>query len=237
MSVTQQRLVSFDLVTGHATPVGSVGGVIQNIAYRPATGYLYGYDVATTQALMQISPVDGASSPIGPRITNFGWQDVQGFAYSAVQNEFFATLTATNELLRVNPDTGVPTLVGVMPDRSWALASDPDSGTLYGVSIFTQGLISIDTNDGSITAIGNGMPVGPVEGLAFNQEDGLLYAVVIGIPFQYSTLVTIDPATADMTPIGVIGTDDFISGLAFVPEPGNLAALGLAGALLRRRRR
>lgn len=152
-------------------------------------------------------------------------------AYDPHGDRLFATLAGSNELLEVDPYSGVPSLVGIMDDRTWGLAFDSQTDTLYGVTMSGSSLVRIDLADASQTLIGTEGGIGTVEGLAFSPDNGSLYAVLLG---GSPMLASIDPLDGTVSPIGSTGTEHFISGLAFTPEPGSLAFLLLGTVLAAR---
>ncbi len=236
MSVTQQRLGTCDTQTGAFAPVGSVGTFVQNIAFNPSDGYLYGYDFEDHQRLVRINPADATCVPLGPPITEFGWAYVHGLAYDSNMDRLIGTLAGSRDLLDIDPYTGTASLIGTMEEHSWALAYDPGANVLYGVT-WGRSLVRIDVTDASQTLIGAPGSIGSVEGLTFDPISDLLYAVLLEQPFEDSLLATIEPETGTVSTIGPIASDDFISGLAFVPEPTTALLLACGGLLLRPRLR
>ncbi|MCP4251001.1 MAG: PEP-CTERM sorting domain-containing protein [bacterium] len=236
MSVNRQMLLTIDTQTGQPTDVASVGVVIQDIAFNTSDGFIYGYDASLNGRLLRIDAATGAATNIGEP---FGLPGaVHGMAYDPNGDQFYATNKATSDLYRIDPYSGAFTVVGTMSHHVWGLAFDGATDTLFGwVVVGAQIPVEIDTQDASITVIGDGDPLGPVEGLTFDPTSGLLYGVRIGNPVTDSVLITLDPATAELTEIGVVGTDDFISGLAISPEPGTLLLLALGCTLMSKRRR
>lgn len=227
MSVSRQMLLTVDVDTGQPTDVGSVGTHIQDIAFNSSDGFLYGYGPGTGGRLLRIDPVTASTTSIGeaPGV-DFG---IQGMTYDANGDQIYASGTYY-DLLRVDPYTGAATLLGQTPEMVWGLAFDAMTDTLYGWTTNWVPVI-IDPQDASLTPVGDGSQIAPVEGLTFDAGSGLLYAVFLGAPVEDSVLATIDPVTADVTEIGALGTEDFISGLAMTPEPCTLVLLasGLIG--------
>ena len=153
-------------------------------------------------------------------------------AYDPGADQLYVTPVTSGELFRVDPYSGVTTVVGVMPEWVWGLGFDGSTGSLFGWTTFSNVPVRIDTQDASFTVIGEGSVTANVEGLTFDPASQLLYAVLLRSPIEDSMLATLDPDTAELTEIGALGTDDFISGLAMTPEPSTLLLLlaGLAGA-------
>jgi hypothetical protein len=237
VSVTRQMLVTVDPDDAHVTDVGSLGTYIQNVTYNSSDGYLYGYDFQTDQRLRRINPADGASVAIGPPITDYGWDHIHGMAYVPDQDVFYATTGYTHELLRIDPDSCVPSAVGAMPAGVWAIAYDSAARVLYGVTTpipdlpAPYELVRINMSDASLQSVA---PLAYVEGLTCNLSTGDLLAARISLPSTATDLIRVDPLGGAITPIGPIGPDDWISGLAYVPEPSaltiSLVLLGATGA-------
>ncbi|MCH7703819.1 MAG: PEP-CTERM sorting domain-containing protein [Planctomycetes bacterium] len=236
-SVVRQMLVTLDLRSGDVSDVGSLGDYIQDITFNSNDGFIYGFEFEDDQTLRRISPADGTNVPIGQPITDYGWSNMHGMAYSPEEDRLFAT-TFNGELLSVDPETGIPTHVGTLPAWVWGLAYNTLDQSLYGVSPFADGVLwQIDTDDATAKIIGQLGVDGGIEGLAFDPIRQQLLAVVIDSPWEDSLLIGIDPQTAATTPIGEIGSNDFISGLAYVPEPATFVLVMLGGMPWLARRR
>lgn len=236
MSVTRQMLVSFDTESGQPTDVGSVGTYIQDIGFNTSDGFLYGYDYSGKGRLQRIDPGDGATLPVGPPLSDSGFSSPHGMTYDANTDQLYVT-TKLGDLLRVDPYTGDVNLVGTLSEHVWGLAFDASTETLFGWGVIGRVPVRVSTKDASVTVIGDGQPIAGVEGLTFDSETASLYAVLLRNPNEDSILATVDPENAEVTEIGDLGTDDFISGLAITPEPTTflLVTFGCA-ALLRRNR-
>lgn len=127
------------------------------------------------------------------------------------QAQLFAADSATNELLSIDPDTGVATAIGGFgpPVRELEFHSD---GTLYGIDYFFDRLVTIDTTTGHVTAVtpnGSLPEAAGVSGLAFDDSDTLF-----GTSIGSDTLLRIDLTTGHATVIGPTGFTG-INGLAF----------------------
>jgi len=125
-------------------------------------------------------------------------------------------------------ETGLDQLIG--------LAMDPVSGMLFGYDSSTEGLYTIDTNDGTPSLVGfSGESVSGVGGMDFTPDGStLLLADGSDMLYKISTDNGGFSALADQGSFN-------ISALSYrfeIPTPGALALLGVAGAFgLRRRRR
>lgn len=115
---------------------------------------------------------------------------------------------ATSRLVRVNPNNGAITDVGMSTDKFAGIAFD-SQGNLFGVSgdggVISEALYSISKTNGVATfllQLGNG---GEGEALSFNPLDGKLYHASgsggINEPTIGTILETIDPVTLQITPV------------------------------------
>ena len=111
--------------------------------------------------------------------------------------------TFPNELVTLDPQTGVATDIGMLTDGEdyfTGLAFD-SSGVLYGVTTDPGGntaLYRVNTSNGSRTLLTTLTPANLTELLAFNPRDGLLY-----VEPDMDLLQSIDPATLTVTDIPI----------------------------------
>src|SRR5205823_5088525 len=142
---------------------------------------------------------------------------------------------AKDSLIRIDPATGVRTVIGAMgaSGRDTSALAFTSDGTLYGVSLRDAQpdlLVKIDTHTGLATAIG---PTGTNEktkvlsGMAYEPAtDTLLFTLA-------STLYSVDRLTGAVTPIGPIVAASngqpigYISGLALEGPALSLGTVGI----------
>jgi hypothetical protein len=189
--------------------------------------------------LVTINPTTGAASS-GPLLTGLADPtSIRGLAYStgslwAIQNTGGQGSIGPDSLYRVDPLTGVATLIGATGVSGMqALAAD-SRGQLYGWDI-DLGLMRVDSTTGLAVDVSTAGAV-DIQALAFSST-GVLYGA-------RDSLYTIDVATGVTTLVGAIsgvGTPD-LRGIEFttaVPEPETwallIAGLGFVGWRARRR--
>ncbi|MGH2522294.1 MAG: DUF11 domain-containing protein [Anaerolineales bacterium] len=173
-------------------------------------------------ALATVDPMTGQlSSPVNILLNGMFLFDTTGLARHPQTGQLFATVRPfgqmTDELVTVDPATGVATSIGDTGDVFAAITFD-SNGTLWGLTADTATtpatLFTLSTTDATPTlvlALGTEGDAG--ESLAFSPEDGLLYHASGGGP---SVFETIDPTTLMRIPLTVAGPD-------FLTEPMALA--------------
>lgn len=171
------------------------------------------YSVSTQDAkFRRIDPATGAtlaSFNMNPALAGKGLalaaDPTTGFLYAMVAPTVGG---ATSRLVRINPDNGALTDVGLSSDKFAGIAFD-STGKLFGVSgdggVIPEALYSISKTNGAATfllQLGNG---GEGEALSFNPLDGKLYHASgsgsINEPTIGTILETIDPVTLQIAPI------------------------------------
>lgn len=174
----------------------------QATAYVSAWDTLYRLDLATGQA-----------SRIGNGI---GFNDVEGLAispqgilYGVADGTAGSGSEATDFLIRIDPSTGVGTLVGAMPGLSgqgpnnqldYGLAFTCD-GKLWASSDTTGLLWEVDLSNAAVREVGN--TGAPLSGLGGHGNQ--LYGIGVQNSFgdrSQQALYRVDPATARATRIG-----------------------------------
>lgn len=252
-------LVSFNLATpGVVTTVGSFANnlTLNDIDFRPANGFLYGYNQAarqiftinTTTAATTLASTLSTGSPTGNT----------GIDFNPTVDRL-RIVTANGDNLRVNVDTGATTTdanlsrTGVRDVAYTNSDNDPATGTTiyYIDSTLNTLATSGSPNGGVLTTVGNGLGVDPSDFSGFDIFTGAgansAYAIIdsasgSGNPGLYT--ISLTSGTASL--IGNFNLN--VSGLAIdpstapaaVPEPGSIALLvGIAtvGAGFVRKRR
>lgn len=146
-----------------------------------------------------------------------GFGNVAGLAYDPTTDTLYGTDTVTDQLVAIDPNTGVASAVGALGFAFVSgLAFDPGTSTIYGTDTVTDQLIWIDSATGAGTAIG-ALGFGTVAGLAYDPNSGTLY----GTDTTTDQLIVIDPLTGAGTAVGALGFD-YVEGLAFDPTTGTL---------------
>ncbi len=185
-SGNQNYLYKINLATGEAEVVGKVSIPkcssfdVESLAMNPADGFLYGFAVkgSSKYGLIKVDAATGATTLIGGKIAHYA-SEAQDMAFDSNGNLY---LVSEGDLLKVNLSNGNFTRLGddTLSKKIAALAIDPDSGTMYGLS--QEGsktyLTIIDKNDGSVvgrykvTGLEN---CGDIEGMSFDSA-GVLWA-------------------------------------------------------------
>ena len=157
------KLLTVDLATGSATPIGGLGIAccVDGLTFIPASNALYGVDTASGN-LVGINIATGAAAPIGP----VGFDRIAGaLAYDPTGNKLYG-IGGTDiggsgvgpyayQLITVNPTTGAGTpVVAVGYDDITALAFDPTARKLYAYDAVTAQMLILDTTTGAGTVIG-----------------------------------------------------------------------------------
>ena len=162
----------------------------------PAEIVLFGTG-SQTDALFTIDRPTGAITTVGPLDPVDNTYAVPSVMATAPDGTIYIGNFFT--LLTADPCTGLATPIG--NGTSWpidALAHDPTTGTLYG--LFANILFEIDKTTGAQTTIGSWSTSthGRAYGAAF-APDGTLYALTSYGSGDPLGLLTIDPATGNVT--------------------------------------
>lgn len=247
------RVVDIDIGTGHATQIAIGAGFRANSLTKAADGSLMFINRADDQSLRTLS-ADGTSiiesrmlsEPIDARALATGpGGDLSVFAFHPT--EFGAGLWSVDgDDLSVSGPIRVTQSNGV-PYSNFQSADYASDGTLYawfsnGSAQAAQGLITIDPETGIGTDVS---PAFDSNGANFQSiafaPDGRLFAVTAntltssGVD-SYS-LFGIDPSTGAFEVIGAFGSDFDVRGIAVIPTPSGLSAVGIGIAFTIRRRR
>jgi hypothetical protein len=242
----------------------ATGGVVQDIgplndatgqnygmtglAFNPVNGVLYGSvannNAATRAQLVTIDPATALVTVVGPyNVGNDGTPSTMGdIAFDAAGNLYGVGTVGGPQLYSINTSTGQATVIGGtgLTSTSGGGLEISSDGVFYGTPTGSR-YGTYDSMTGAYTNITN--PIKPGDGGAYAalSFDG---AVLYGLNSAPGTppptfLVTIDPATGEVTNVGQ--SVNSIDAIAFrIPEPGTLALLVaplIMGLLNRRRRR
>jgi len=234
--------------TGAETLVGPVGAAFTFPGDLTSDTHLGTFRIwapdITSNTLLKIDPTTGAGTPNGLFTAPTGAPiKMVSLAFDPVTSTMYGNTSLSfdgspDRLFRIDPTTGVSTLIGagIGFNDVFALGFN-NAGKLYGVSNATHQLLLIDTTLGTGGIVA---PVGPttIYDIATRPEDGTTFAVNAGT----NELYKLDLSTGATTLVGphTSPTHNMV-GLAFgpaVPEPATftLFALGAALASFRRRR-
>ena len=255
------NLLIIDPFTGVAAVVGPISGpgcpnVFPSLVIDPSTGIMYAGGGGGLPFICSVDPLSGAATFVGD--TGLGSAAVGGMDFSP-NGDLFAAVnivggggTGSDHLARIDPATGIATIVGPFGactggaigdsctiEGVEGIAFDP-SGTLFGSlsargAAGAPGLYRINTGTGAATFVApildpNGIPPsGGVVSLKFFDHDGdgvpTLFggtARALGPATDGGFLVDIDPAT------GLFGFRGPVSATGG-PSLGGLAARGVLG--------
>ena len=186
--------------------------------------HLYGNDY-NSGVLYDINTTTGAAT--NPR--GSGATFLAGIAFDPAGNLYGLTTFSSspaNSLVRINPTTGVATLVGATGLSNifeGDLAFNPLNGNLYGIqNVPTAGarnLFQINPTTGLATTIGSLGGSGDYSALAFNNV-GVLFTIDSGVTGN-SVLDTVNPLTGAVLTSVTMNVDlGSAVGLAFNPATG-----------------
>ncbi len=159
----------FNPATGYADRVAATGiPDIWGVAYDATRDVLYGIDQAVSPSprIVKIDPVTGSASPL-PGYVGYSMDDI---AFDTVDNRIYGVgFNGVNpQLVRIDRDTGVGTLVGGTTVNTRGIEFDPVSNKLVAMTSgpSTSTLYSIDPATGAFTTLASGLQTQGWEGLA-----------------------------------------------------------------------
>lgn len=135
------------------------------------------------------------------------------------------------QLYDIDTGTGAAGLVNSFPSeftQVTAMAYDPISGNLYGISRITDSLIIIDPADASISVVGDLGIDAVAGGLAYDVNSQTMYYAHIPSTLDETSLYSINTSTGAATLIGLAGDPLTLNGLTFDPNSNTL--YGSSGA-------
>jgi hypothetical protein len=205
----------------------SQSGEINGMVYDPANNRVIAGQVQVDN-LMTYNVVTGQETVLGPG--GFG-EGPSALAYemgggNRLLGISSANIPEINDLFEVNPATGAMTSLGTLT-ASFAflglqgLATDPTSGTMYGVAMepppnrTTRHLVTVNTSTLAMTDLGVLDQSGIAE-ITFT-PDGTLLGVTGDGGSNPETLFSIDKATAATTLITALGNGDFGEAVTYIP--------------------
>jgi hypothetical protein len=199
-------LYSLDLNTGAVTSIGSTlsGGLMQtpaDLAWKDDTQEIWTIDLAGGRA-GTINPATGLFTTVW----NTGVSGWQAMAWDHTTSQFFCH-NQNGQLHRLDPVTGILTLVGTIPGALITGMDVDATGRLWALN-FSGSLIELDKN--------TGLQLGPTitttvinfQSLSINPT-GVWY----GISTQTASLYTIDPNTGVCTLVGPNTGTQFVKGM------------------------
>jgi|SoiMethySBSTD1v2_1073268.scaffolds.fasta_scaffold209840_2 hypothetical protein len=235
---------------GPTTDAAGANYPITGLAFHPTSGVLYGStgnsDANAAARLVIINPLTAQVTVVGPY--NAGPVNGSGtpttmadIGFDSAGNLYGVASIGGPNLYSINTATGQATLVGAngvsTSTTGGGIAISP-GGTFYGTPTASR-YGTYNSGTGAFTNITN--PTKPTGGGAYGALDfdgNVLYGLNVGSGSPPPTaLVTIDPATGNVTLVG--NSLNSLDAIAFrVPEPAAvfLGAIGLAAFAAMRRR-
>jgi hypothetical protein len=238
------RLVSFHLSDPTSTTVvASIDGpfFILGVEGQSLTDHSTLLALDQAKALWEIDTTTGQHSLLGDA-TPLSGHTWGGFARDPVSNKLYASSNRPQPFqsflyeIDANEPSVLPIAEIVGAGVIIALAID-DSGTLFGLSISSDSLYSIDKLSGVPTLIGPiGFNANFGQGMDFDRASGVLYTFANNLTTGRAELRTIDPETGQSTFVGFIGDETYFTVEGVVDEglPTVIAipALGPTGLLV-----
>ena len=197
VDTSADQLLQVDLATGLTTLVGSVlpgPGTCADLAWREDTRQMWTLDLGGI-GLGTLDLATGAWTAVWPANPTTGWQ---GFAWDPTTQNFFAS-NQNDQLYRIDPTTGVFTLVGTTNTSYLITALTVDArGVLYGIDFSTGTIASIDKTTAATTPLVTAMT--NIQGFDITPE-GIWY----GVNTTTDSLYIIDPVNGGVTLVGSTG--------------------------------
>jgi hypothetical protein len=168
----------------------------------------------------------GVATPVGSPGTT-----LRGLAYDSVNDVLYGS--DSNSLYTVNKTNGAPTLVGNHTPyiNVHCLAYDTTSGTLWGIA--AGRLLSINVNTAVQTEIGQ-INVGAAsgfEGMAYNPNINVLYAIGSTSYVQPQLLISINKSTGAGAVVGNTTGATALLGLAYDATTDSLYSVNNANSV------
>jgi hypothetical protein len=209
VDTTLDILYSLDLTTGAVTSIGSTlsGGIMAtpaDLCWRDDTNEIWTIDLSGGEA-GTINPSTGLFTTVW----NTGVSGWQGMAWDHTTSHFYCH-NQNNQLHRLDPATGLLTLVGTTPSTVGLItAIEIDStGRLWALA-FAGSLVELDKSTG--LALPGALPTAPInniQGMAIDAQGRWF-----GISTATDSLYSINPTTGVHTLIGPNTGTTFVKGM------------------------
>lgn len=174
----QAMLVAIDPLSGWTSWIGWVGvGGIESLGVDSAGRVAYGVDNGR-KVLVRIDLATGQGVDVGPLSGAAGASsDVAGLAFDPASGVLFGVDASTGSVVRIAPATGAVTVAaaaGLVGVRS--LAFEPGRRALHAFDDAVRMHLTVDAQTFAVSQ--EPVPAfGPVGGLAFDSEHGILWGV------------------------------------------------------------
>lgn len=226
-------LYEVDTQTGATTRIGTVSSNVHipaGLAYDRVSDTVYlssssGIDnsLYTLDVATGVATLVGRFGPNQFTMHGLEFDDSTGTLYGG---------STFGDLCRIDPITGAATPLGPFGGPGFLqLGYDPSSDTLYGDF---GGILHIVNRQNGVRT-----PIGPLAGppwlsaIAYNRDDGLMYA----LSNIADELYTMNLATGAVSRVGSTGPGENLLGLVYIPAPGTLVVVGVGVATARSGRR
>ncbi len=199
-----RRLASFRYAALIALPFFVTG-----ISSAEPRNVIVGVDA---ELYLEFNSATGAAHPV----TGVGqgeFDNIQALAFDRNTNTLYSMSAASDQLIAIDPDTGIGTEIGSMSCQMVsALAFDPNANVLYAAPVFGTDLVAIDLQTAECSVVGQ-FGQGLVLGMAFDDSTNTLYGAD---SLDYS-LIAFNTVTGVTQTIGSLGTtgDSAVMAMAF----------------------
>lgn len=150
-------LASLTGVFAQEVLLGTTGGSV---------GDLYNIDPNTGTATLIGPLADALGNPYA--VTGLAFDSVTGILYGSTSNNSGISGATKRELVSINPNTGVVTVIGAFGAGTATMGDltfDTTTATLYGTNSLNGNLYSINLTTGAATAVGSSGISGAIQGV------------------------------------------------------------------------
>ena len=228
---TRDALYTIDLTTGATSLVGSLGVSYEfgDLAFDASRNTLYAVSGRGTSPslLYSVNTTTGAATLIG----STGQIEMFGLVYDPVTDKLYGSQsTGAQGFFEINRNTGAASAIGNPGINLDGLTYNSSTGDIVGTFAGPGSFWSVDRVTGAVTQLSGGSGFVDNNGLAYEAGGNAYYTLDwSGDLYKYDA----NSYTRSLV-AGGLGAHD---GLAIVPEPGTMIALGAGLAALAARRR
>lgn len=232
---SDDTLSTIDTTNGNVSAIGAMGVSYEfgDLAYNASTGTMYaiggwGNGVGAVSDLFTVNLTTGAATLVG----STGQTDLFGLVWDPRTGKMFASAsTISTGFYEINMGTGAGTFIGDPGINLDALTYDGSTGNILGMLAGPGSLHYIDRATGAQTLANGGSGFVNNNGMAYVGSNNSVYSLDwSGDFYQYDLSNSFARTT-------VANVGQAYDGLAAVPEPATMIALGAGLAALAARRR